>query len=283
MAIFSFGLLADLHYSDAEPLKNRYFRNSIQKLDRCIENLNNYPLEFVADLGDLIDHGFANFDILLPHFRKLNAKVHFTVGNHDFEVEDKLKNQVLSKIGYKGKAYYSFSIKHIRFVILDGNTISTYANKKDTDDYIKSERLLQHLQQTKMDNAHFWNGAIDEEQLNWFEQNLQEAKQKLEKVIVFCHFPIYPANKHNLLNDSDLLNIIGKHDHIIAWISGHNHDGGDGYNTGIHFVNLKGMVETPHEPAYCIIDVYNDRLELNGYGREPSRTLSIHEAVPLGG
>ncbi len=283
MPIFSFGLLADLHYSDIEPLKDRYFRDSIKKFDHCVETMNNHSLEFVVDLGDLIDQDYSNFDVLLPHFRKFNSKVHFTVGNHDFEVEERLKNQVRSKIGYEDKAYYSFSIKHIRFVVLDGNTISTYANMPGTNNYIKAERLLQHLQQTKMDNAHFWNGAIDEEQLEWFELNLQEAKHKLEKVIVFCHFPVYPTNKHNLGNDSDLLNVIGKHDHIIAWISGHNHSGNYGYNTGIHFVGLKGMVETLDKPAYCIIDVYDDRIELKGFGREPSRTLPVHEAVPLGG
>lgn len=283
MPIFSFGLLADLHYSDSEPLKNRYFRNSIQKLNDCIKTMNNHSLEFVVDLGDLIDHDFTNFDTVLTHFRKFNARVHFTIGNHDFEVENDLINQVRSKIGYNGNGYYSFSIKHIRFVILDGNTISTYANKQDSTYYVKSERLLQNLQRTKTDNAHFWNGAIDDEQLDWFEQNLQEAKQKIEKVIVFCHFPIYPANKYTLLNDTDLLNILGKHDHIIAWISGHNHHGAYGYNTGIHFVSLKGMVETMDEPAYSIIDVFDDRLELRGYGRESSLTLPIHEAVPLGG
>ena len=283
MPIFSFGVVADLQYADHPPYKNRYFRNSLQKLESCIATMNAHELAFVADLGDLIERDFKSFDPVLAQYNKCYSKVHFTVGNHDFEVDEDMKSQVRSKMGFKDKAYYAFSVKHIRFIFLDGNTISTYANKPGSDGYRQAETLITGLKEKGMPQAQPWNGGIDEEQLEWLEQNLQEAKSRLEKVIIFCHFPIYPANRHNLLNDLQVLHITGRHDHIIAWFSGHNHEGNYGYNTGVHFVTLKGMVETPGDAAYCIIDVYADRLELKGFGREPSRTLSVHEAVPLGG
>lgn len=283
MSIFSFGLLADLQYANDDPYKNRYFRNSLQKLDRSIEIMNSHNLEFVADLGDLINGDFDSFDPLLQHYKKCKSQVFFTLGNHEYEVEDSLKDQVKSKIGIQGKTYYSFTIKHIRFIFLDGNTVSTYASVPGSEQYLRAEELIQNLRDSGMANARPWNGGIDQDQLEWLEYNLQEAKQKLEKVIIFCHFPIYPANKYNLLNDSELLHVTGRHDHVIAWFNGHNHGGNYGYNTGVHFVTLQGMVETPDDLACCIIDVFSDRLELTGYGREPSRTLSVHEAVPLSG
>ncbi len=283
MPIFSFGVVADLQYADRAPYKNRYFRNSLQKLDACIETMNTHDLTFIADLGDLIERDFQSFDQVLSQYNKSYSKVYFTVGNHDFEVEEHLKPRVRSKMGLRNKAYYAFSVKHIRFIFLDGNTISTYANNPGSEAYLKAEALIENLEENGAPHAQPWNGGIDAEQMEWLEQNLQEAKSKLEKVVIFCHFPIYPANRHNLLNDTDLLHITGRHDHIIAWFNGHNHEGNYGYNTGVHFVTLKGMVETPGDAAYCIIDVYSDRLELEGFGREPSRVLSVHEAVPLGG
>ena len=42
-------------------------------------------------------------------------------------------------------------------------------------------------------------------------------------------------------------------------------------------VNFKGMVETPDQAAYATVDVYPDRLEVNGFGLEPSRVLGFSE------
>ena len=51
------------------------------------------------------------------------------------------------------------------------------------------------------------------------------------------------------------------------------HAGDYGQLKGKHFVNLKGMVETPPETAYSVVDVYADRLARKGYGLEDTRTL----------
>jgi hypothetical protein len=45
---------------------------------------------------------------------------------------------------------------------------------------------------------------------------------------------------------------------------------------GIHYVNLKGMVEG-RETAYAVVELYADSMKINGYGREESRTLAVRQ------
>jgi hypothetical protein len=43
---------------------------------------------------------------------------------------------------------------------------------------------------------------------------------------------------------------------------------------GIHFLNLKAMLDT-EQTAYATLDFYEDRVVVNGVGRQDSRVLSI--------
>jgi hypothetical protein len=35
------------------------------------------------------------------------------------------------------------------------------------------------------------------------------------------------------------------------------------------------MVDTPSETAYSVVEVYVDRIEIRGFGREENRTLKV--------
>jgi hypothetical protein len=45
-------------------------------------------------------------------------------------------------------------------------------------------------------------------------------------------------------------------------------------------VTLKGMVEAPVENAYALIELHPDKIEETGFGKEPSRELSLKVAQP---
>jgi len=191
------------------------------------------------------------------------------LGNHDYEVEDQFNSDVHKKIGTS--KYYDFLVKNWRFVVLDGNEISAYANVKGTENYAHAEN---YLAEGKV-NSNFWNGAIGPGQLAWLEGKLEKAAKNNELVIIFCHFPIYPSHKHNLLNDNEVLQLIKKYNCVKAWVCGHNHEGNYGMYNDTHFVNLKGMVDTEHQLAFGIFKLYNDRIELQGFGSEISARLII--------
>jgi hypothetical protein len=71
---FSFGLIADVRYSDRDTVLDRYYRNAAEKLRVCINHLNGLDLAFVVQLGDLIDRDLESFDAVLPALGDLSTK-----------------------------------------------------------------------------------------------------------------------------------------------------------------------------------------------------------------
>ncbi len=271
--LVSFGIVADLQYCDAPPFKNRCYQNSIQKLEKAIESLNHQELDFVVNLGDIIDRDWQSFDKILPYFDKFNAPVHHVLGNHDYEVENDKKAQVHERIGCK--RYDHFHVKNWRFIILDGNEISTFANLPESENYTRAEKLLEQLELEEKANANFWNGGIGQEQIDWLESVLNNATEKEELIIVFCHYPIFPPDKHNLLSTEDILTLLKNYKGVKMWINGHNHKGNYGLFEGIHFVNVRGMVEGEYDVAWSIVDLYENEIMINGFGNEISARLTI--------
>ena len=53
--IFSFGLIADVQYCDCEPRGSRYYRSSLTKLKEAVDAFKKDSVEFIINLGDLID------------------------------------------------------------------------------------------------------------------------------------------------------------------------------------------------------------------------------------
>ncbi|MDZ4289209.1 MAG: hypothetical protein U0984_14685, partial [Prosthecobacter sp.] len=76
-----------------------------------------------------------------------------------------------------------------------------------------------------------------------------------------------------LWNNEDVLKLISKHRHVVAWINGHNHAGAFAEIEGVPFITMHGMVETADTNAYATAEVHADRLIITGHGREPSREL----------
>jgi manganese-dependent ADP-ribose/CDP-alcohol diphosphatase len=269
----SFGVVADLQYCDASPFKNRYYKNAPAKLRNAIAVLNNEELDFVMNLGDMIDQNWESYDGILPLFSEFKAPVYHVLGNHDYEVAYDKKSQVPSRIGTE--RYYDFSINGCRFIVLDGNEISTFANLPGSSEYTQAERWLRTMEEEALIQANFWNGGIGKTQMAWLESQLQQAAENDEKSIIFCHYPLYPPDRHNILNQAEVLMLIKNYKGVKMWINGHNHDGNYGLFGDIHFLNVKGMVEGEYDLTWSVVHIYESTIEIVGFGNEVSATLSI--------
>jgi len=269
---FSFGVLTDVQYCDCEPRNDRYYRNALTKFEESVRELNARDLAFVIQLGDIIEKDFASFDRVLPIYEQLMMPKYHVLGNHEFSVSQKKKSAVEEKLGLKNP-YYDIKVKGWRFVILDGNDISTYRVPKGSEAYRNASTTLKNLQSQGQPNAKKYNGALSDQQMTWLRRTLEEAHKLGEKVILFCHHPVFPKNTNTLWNDTEVMNLIEPYDCVVAYINGHYHPGNYEKKNGVHYLTLLGMVDTPDENAYAIIEVYPDHLEVIGYGREPGRTL----------
>lgn len=277
--LFSFGVIADCQYCNVKVAKTaaRQYAMSTKKLAACVEHLNRLDLEFVVHLGDFIDRDFASFADVVPIYNRLKADHYHVLGNHDFDVADDQKAKVPGVLGLKER-YYQFRRRGYRFIALDGNDVSLHAYP--AGDPRVGQAKAYHAKLPK--GTPTWNGALGQAQLAWLEKNLNEAKRAGEKVILFCHFPVFPKDVHNLWNAKQVLSVLTRHPHVVAYMNGHNHAGGYGKLSGQHYVTFKGMVNT-HETAYSVVHVHRDRLEIKGEGRQQDKTLPLQAASKKAG
>ncbi|MBB5571847.1 MULTISPECIES: metallophosphoesterase [Rhizobium] len=277
--LFRFGVVADPQYAALEPnlALDRYPANSLAKLAEAIAEFNRRDLAFVVTLGDIIDGGWESFDAILPVYETLRHARHFLLGNHDFAIAAQHLTEVASRVGMPS-AYYDFAHAGYRFIALDGNEISLFAPPEGDPRRAEAKVMMKALHKAGAMNSHRWNAAISDTQHAWLAAKLDEAKAAGEKVVVTNHYPIFPENSHNALDSDRMLALLAEHDHVVAYLSGHNHDGNFGVVHGTYFINFKGMVDTEDTNAYAIVSVYKDRLEIEGFGREVSRVLALQGA-----
>ncbi|MEE4285766.1 MAG: metallophosphoesterase [Mariniphaga sp.] len=273
VAQISFGVFADCQYCDCETSNTRFYRNSLQKLENAVAHFNqNKNLEFVVNLGDLIDRDFASFSPLKPILQKLNKPVYHLPGNHDFEVEPHHLEKVPEELGLSAM-YYSMVKKDWMFVFLDGTEISVFSGNKEN---VKlAEKMSAKLKAEGKPNYYIWNGGIGKQQLNWFNNQLKEATAKNLNVAVFCHYPLLPFESHALWNQAEVLEILNNYSCVKLWLNGHNHAGNYTFQNRIHFITLKGMVETETENAFGEVILNDKIIEIRGLGREPHRILHL--------
>lgn len=269
--IFSFGIITDVHYCDQEKSGTKDYRGSINRLKEAINTLTIDSVDFVVNLGDLIDNDHKSFNPVIKIFEESGLNIYHCLGNHEFLIKNNKKNNIPYNIPKSG--YYSFSRYGFRFIFLNGNEISTYAPTKKKA-IAEAEKYLENLRLEGAINANDWNGAISVGQLEWLMGELDESVRNGEEVFLFCHFPIFPESEYNLFNHIELLSAIGSYSNIIAWFSGHNHTGSYGNHNRTHFIGIRAMIEESPTATFTRIDVYNNKIWLNGSGRERNVILA---------
>jgi manganese-dependent ADP-ribose/CDP-alcohol diphosphatase len=98
------------------------------------------------------------------------------------------------------------------------------------------------------------------------------------------HLPIYePSTEAYCLcwNYSEILDLLHKHRSVVAYLAGHDHEGGQAVDAaGIQHITLPGVIETPpNTQAFGVINVYPDRLVFEGLGKFPELTVYFKQKI----
>jgi manganese-dependent ADP-ribose/CDP-alcohol diphosphatase len=269
--LFKFGIISDLQYADENPLGSRYYRSSLEKLEEAVTTFRKDSVNFIVNLGDLIERDYESFKPVLNTLNASGIRTYHITGNHDYSVDPRYLSR-LPLFSESREGYYSIIYQGYRLIFLNGNEISTYASSSKTR-IGQAEEYIAKLKKNGEINAVGWNGGIGPAQLAWLASQLDEAADDSERVIIFCHFPVAPENIHNLLNYKEIHQIIFKYHNIVAWFSGHNHDGNYCTLNQIHFLTFKGMVETKKDNSFAVIETFENKISIRGYGRENSIIL----------
>lgn len=269
-----FGVIADVQYCDCDTRGSRFYRNSLQKLEACVADLNRENVAFTVSLGDLCDR---ETDIHLPKvlntLRALKHPVYHTPGNHDYGgVTD---NEVLYRTLSMPSSYYSFSEKDWRFIFLNTNEVASYSNVAGTPREAELQEMVKRIKDSGRTNDEPYNGGISRKQMEWLKKELEEAGQNRESVLLFSHHPLYAAPGLTALNDQEILELITCYPCVKGAISGHHHPGAYGEYKGIPFITTEGMIETENENAYGIVDIYKNKIRFTGKGRSKSYTILL--------
>lgn len=274
--LLRFGVIADPQYADLPPWleMDRYYANSLDKLREAIGVLNGEDLFFVVTLGDLIDRDWESYDPVLSIYDGLRHESFLMPGNHDFLVAPDRLGDVHARLGMPA-AWHDFLHGGFRFIVIDGNEISLFAASEGHPRRALAERRLQALLAEGVINAKEWNGGIGDEQFVWLQETLARARAAGEQVIVMGHYPLFPENEHNLWGYEQLTDLFARSGNVIAYLNGHNHAGNLGRSGNTWYVNFKGMADTEKENSFAVVEVFSDRIEIVGHGREESRTLAL--------
>lgn len=270
--LLRFGLIADAQYVDAEVQGERHYRSTPEKLKQAVEELRAADLAFTLHLGDFIDRDFKSFDTMLPLLAGLGHPVHHLLGNHDYSVGNTEKGRVTSMLGMPHD-YYTFRSGGIRFVMLDTNDVSIYKEPAGSTRSKDAEKILAGLKEAKQPGAEPYNGGLSEGQLAWLERELSAADAAKETVIVCGHHPLLPAETHQAWDAAEVVAVLEKHPCVLAYFNGHNHAGDFAEQKGIAYVTFRSMLYHPGINAFSVIEVYPDRIAIQGHGREESRIL----------
>lgn len=275
--ILSFGLITDVQYADADPEGERYYRNSIQKLEVAVAWLATKKLSFTLHLGDLIDRDFQAFGTVLPLLDGLEHPIHHLLGNHDYSVAEGQKEQVRSTLGMPHD-YYSLKAAGVRIVLLDTNDLSVYKYPHGCPKDLESSKMLATGVAENDSSAEPWNGGLSATQLAWLERELSQADGANERVIVCGHHPLLPEDSYQLWNHQAVIDVMDRHPCVAAFFNGHQHSGAERVRNGVPYITFKSLLHEPEVTAFSAIRLYADRLEIEGKGREISRAFPLRRA-----
>ena len=271
--LLSFGLMADCQYADTERVGSRFYRESPRKLTEAVRELNQHELAFAFHLGDFIDRDFKSFAHLKPITARLRCPLHHALGNHDFDVAEELKDKVPAELGLRN-TYYAIRQPGFRFLVIDTTEVSTYRHGPDDARTTAAHAELRNLSAAKRSYAQSWNSRASDAQVTWLSSQLEEADAARESVLVLGHHPILPEEAHGTWNRDALHDLFRKHPCCKAYLNGHRHSGGHAVKDGVHYLTMHGMLDTAQN-AFATARLFPSRLEIRGFGRQPSHTLEF--------
>ncbi len=196
-----FALIGDPQYALREPMAERCYHLAAQKLSRTLKVLDGMELDFVVNLGDLGD-GQSREEIpeLLESYRNSRHPVRHVVGNHDFV---QYSHEELLRLLGLGSFFYDFSVKNVRFIVLNGLDISRFSppesrNFRDALDYRERNRHR---------CLRDWDGMLSEEGFAFLRDRLDRSLDAKESAVILCHVPLYngASGSGAVMWDSDRL------------------------------------------------------------------------------
>ena len=246
------GLVTDIHYADKETAGTRHYRDSLPKLSSAIAHFNAAQVDFVVQLGDLIDAA-PSADEELRYLQRIESIYtqarcprHYVLGNHC--VSTLTKEQFLGACKAP-RSYYSFDVGGFHFVILDAcfrEDGQPYGNK----------------------NSVWTDANISAAELDWLQADLRAARHPS---VAFVHQRLDIDDAHGIRNREAVRSTLEASTKVRAVLQGHHHRNDLKEINGIHYCTLAAMVEgpLPDHNAYAVMTLPpTGAISVEGFGNQ---------------
>lgn len=261
----NFAIISDLHIAIPETIWEHQHRFhlvevSIPALEFVLEKLEKLPLDFLLIPGDLTQHGEPENHLWLQNrLQSLPFPVYVIPGNHDlpypFSTEKAIApedfSQYYQNLGYQNtnQLYYTTKIaKNLQLIALNSNQFD-----------LEGKQI----------------GLLDESQLIWLENVLNECQNKVKLLMihhnVIEHLPGQSnhelGKRYMLDNAPKLLEILAKYG-VNLIFTGHLHVQDISQYNDIYEITTGSLVSYPH--PYRILELTTDNqqnieLKINSY------------------
>uniref|UniRef100_A0A7S4R3V2 Calcineurin-like phosphoesterase domain-containing protein n=1 Tax=Ditylum brightwellii TaxID=49249 RepID=A0A7S4R3V2_9STRA len=310
---FTFGVIADVQWANKEDGSNyaktvrRCYRGAFTTLCNAIQWWKDLPTPplFIAQLGDLIDgvnaqsnESDAALQRALAEFDKIDCDTYHLVGNHELYNFNRTQLAQAAWLKHGNAEYYSFTPHdNWRIIVLDPYQLSLMGLDANDPRRIQSVELLAKENPNVdpsgaggdwfvgMENAGYkrrfvpYNGGFGSTQLSWLTEELADAGQCKQRVIVLSHVIVHPkacGGGTMAWDYEEALQILYDHNSqreddedgggVVAVMCGHDHSGNyhcDEYN--IHHITYCSPLNKGEDGnAYGLVHVSDTQLEIRG-------------------
>ncbi len=225
--------VTDTHFNTKNEYSVTVLKNTVKDINRLKD------ISFVVFTGDNLNSPKADdLDDFIKIINGLKAPYYLVIGNHDV-----FKSGELSKIQYNDivrnnnffwfyrKWNYVFKKKGYTFIVVDG------------------------AKEVIPGSAGYYRADT----LEWLDKQL--VKNKKHPVIIMQHYPIVDAPEfsssrlktHRTYQPEKYLDILDKHNNVLAVISGHFHVNSEMMRNGVYHICTPTLLSNP--PVYKIVDI----------------------------
>lgn len=269
---FKFVIISDLDFSTKQGLG--FIRDEKEKYAEELSELNLLNPEFILCLGGLVNNSFLGYtkaykEVYSLLVNKLNVPIFLVPGNEDYRITSfmniEFNNGSMLWQSFFGNSTYSFDYGKFHFIALN-----TYESEPE-------KRTFSPFSQ----NNSAGEGKLFVPSLNWLKNDIELAKAKDLKTIVFCHHN--PARWLDIFQDSytksfseigrkEFLNILiaNKVKYVFA---GHSFKNSVENMEGTTFVNtasISPLCKFPKCQTYRLVTVEKNEIKDYNYIMPPN-------------
>mmetsp|Transcript_8935 Transcript_8935/g.39487 ORF Transcript_8935/g.39487 Transcript_8935/m.39487 type:complete len:273 (+) Transcript_8935:313-1131(+) len=264
-----------------------FYRSSLNKLRRAVEDFNRRDVEFVIQLGDLIDGNVSedlsekDLGTALAATEELDVNLYHVIGNHCRSVS---LPHLLAELRLEKGFYSEVVAKGWRVIVLNAADIFRGAVDAKHSDRSALKAMCDEYNAVDVP----WAGGISDEQMQWLNDQLRICLEQRQRAIICSHYPTWEKaarGTHTIVNAPAVLEILDRFPGVVvAWFSGHDHLGGYATRKGVHHITFEAIVESREDTAHGFVDIFEDgSISIEGLGAVSSRELCVEEATVVPG